>query len=229
MTTLIKLFEEKADLTQEKLEALKQRVEGLVFDLSTKDGFAAAKETRKECKTILEKIDRAAIDYKNEVDAARKGLKKNVEEIYTSTTTPLEEEESRRKAEKKKKEDEKKAAEQAIREQIDGIRVFAQNVYTMSSQEVQDTIEAISTIDITQFGKLQDEADRAKKETISILGSALPLIIKSESAPKPQPVAEQPAPAEKTIWEELADFCDQVGMSLKDSEKLETIIKKYID
>ena len=243
MTTLIALFEKQADLTQEKLKALDEKVSGLVFDLSTPEGFKAAKETRSECKAITEKVARIAIDTKKEIDGERKSLIEKVETIYSGVITPLEEEEKKRKDEKKKKDDAKKAAEKAIRDQIDDIRAFAQDIYSKTSQEVQDTIEAISTIDVTQFGKLQEEATRVKKETINLLGGALSLIIQNENTPKAQPTKTpepdvEPEPVimretlpgvSSTLLGELWIWFEEKGLSYDDFEEVETIICKYTE
>lgn len=201
MTGIIEVFKKEASATQENIEDLKEKVKDLVFDLKTPEGFKAAKDTRAECKSITDKISRIAIDTKNEIDGERKKLTKEVEGIYSGITSPLKIEEDQRKADKKKLDDKKKAAEQAIRDSIDGIRAFAHDLYSKTSQEVQETIEAISTIDVTQFGKLQDEAKRVKKETIDLLGGALPLIIQKENTPKVQPI-QKPAPevTKENVW-----------------------------
>jgi len=180
--SLVEAFKKELSLTEKGLAELTEKKKGLVIDVSTDDGFKLARKERTEQNKLLERIDRIGIDGKKAVDDARGALKESIIEIYSSTVTAFEAEDVRRKQEEKRKKEEEENRINGIREEINGIRLFSSNLHGKPSQELQEIIEAVDMIDVSEsFAELTQEALTTKTETLSELNHALVTAIQNEN------------------------------------------------
>jgi len=180
-TKLTAAFETELNLTEQGFSELTEQKKGLVIDVSTEAGFKLARKERSEQNGTLKDIDRLAVDGKTAIDSVRNTLKERVIGIYAPIVTAFEAENIKRKeAEAKKKEKEAERIK-AIRDQINGIRLWANNLTGKASSEIQDIIEAVYMIDVSEnFAELTQEALTVKKETLGELTLALSSTIQNE-------------------------------------------------
>lgn len=197
-TKLVKAFETELNLTEEGFIELTEQKKGLVIDVKTEEGFKLARKERTERNKTIEGVDRLAIDGKAAVDEARNILKDRINKIYAPTVTSFEAEELRRKEEKKRIAKEEAERIEKIREQINSIRQFSNNLFGKSSEELQGTIEAVDMIDVSEnFAELTQEAMAVKKETLAELNQALSSAIQNEQLEEEREILRQEREAQE--------------------------------
>lgn len=178
---IVQAFEQELNLTEQGLLELIEQKKGLIIDVNTEAGFKLARKERTEQNKIIKNIDDLAITGKKSVDKARSVLKDRVFSIYAPTVTAFEAENLRRQeveAQKKLKEENRI---NTMRERINNIRKLSTDLFDKSSTELQDIIEAVDMIDVSEdFAELTQEALMVKKETLTVLSQALTSSLQSE-------------------------------------------------
>ena len=178
---IVTAFETELNLTEEGFIKLTEQKNGLVIDVKTTEGFKLARKERTERNKTIEGVDRLAIDGKTAVDEARNVLKERINKIYAPIVTAFEVEDLRQKEEKKKKAQDEAERIEKIRDQINSIRLFATNLIGQTSEGLQEIIEAVDMIDVSEsFAELTQDAMSVKKETLADLNQALASAIQNE-------------------------------------------------
>lgn len=177
---LIKAFEKELNLTEKGLAELAESKKGLVFDVSTNDGFKAARKEKTEQNGLLKDIDRLAIDSKSSIDDARKELKSKVEKIYLPTVNAFDNEDAKRKEAKKIQEAAEESRIAEIKKHIASIEDNAKNLHGKSSEEISAIIEAVDLIDVSEFfAEFTTDAMAVIKVTLTELNLALSYAIQN--------------------------------------------------
>lgn len=180
-TKLVAAFENELNLTEQGFIELASQKEGLVIDVKTEAGFKLARKERTEQNKILKNIDDLAISGKRSVDDARNTLKERVSNIYLPIVSAFEAEQEIRKEAARLKAEAEAERVNNIRAEIEGIRQFSMNLTGKDKDELQDIIEAVDMIDVSEnFAELTQEAMQIKKETLSELNLALSAAIQAE-------------------------------------------------
>ena len=180
-TKLVAAFENELNLTEHGLIELANQKKGLAIDVKTEDGFKLARKERTEQNKILKNIDDLAISGKRSVDDARNTLKERVSNIYLPIVSAFEAEQEIRKEAARLKAEAEAERVNNIKVQIEGIRQFSMNLTGKGTKELQEIIEAVDMIDVSEnFAELTQEAMQIKKETLSELNLALSAAIQAE-------------------------------------------------
>lgn len=204
MSKIIKAFEKEVKQTDQDILELTERKKGLVIDMSTDAGFKEGRKERTELNKSLKEIDSIAIQGKNDIDAQRKIYKERVSDIYKPIVDQFETEDLRRKELKKQEEIKEAARVKAIRDEINGIRMFSLNLQGKTSLEISEIIEAVDMIDVAEnFAEHTQEAMQVKSETLGELNVFLSSAIQNEQLTKAR---ETLANEQKELDEERAEF-----------------------
>lgn len=215
---LVQAFETELNLTEQGLRELSEQKKGLVIDVTTESGFKLARKERTEQNKLLKNIDDLAISGKRSVDDARGILKERVTEIYAPNVTAFEAEDIRRKEEAKRLEQIEAERLQNMRNQINSISAFAMNANVKSVAELQDIIEAVDMIDVSEnFAELTQEALAVKKETLASLNISLMSAIQNEQLSAER---EQLRKEREAVEQERAEFARWKAEQAKASEEV---------
>lgn len=170
------------------LAALRQRLDKVVYDVTTPAGMAIARKDRAEIRTLRGKLETArvevkrdALEYGRKVDATAKDIREALEALEANPDAQI-------TAWEESKERERAAKEQAERERVDGIRakiadiarkpVLALGATTETLRRLVGELDAVQ-IEVPVFLEFAREAEGTRATALLALKDAL---AKSEKA-----------------------------------------------
>lgn len=188
-------------VTDNAIEDIKKKHDGLVHDFTNEESFKAAKKVRTEMNKLLERVDRVGIDSAQQVTDMRNELKERIESAYSGTVTPfLIENQSRiDEAKRIKKEKESRIYEQT--QKLALMKGASARALHLPIDDIEDILQDVMGIDIESFdADMKDEAKAAKEISLAQLKDAFEFATQKEDMRKKQEIQAA----------ELADKNDEI-------------------
>lgn len=164
--------------TAAALAQLRERYQGVVYDVTTTAGMKTAKEARAEVRTIrvaLENLRKElkapALERSRLIDDEAKRITAALLEIEEPIDTQIKAEEERKKAEKAAKEAEERARVATILERIASIRNRPAEFIGKTSAEMRERADFLERFVITdeEFAEFTEDAEKARWESVNRL------------------------------------------------------------
>jgi colicin import membrane protein len=178
MTTQIAEYSQ----TEAALADLASRYKGVVYDMTTKEGLAAAKTGRNELRgyrTSLEakrvEIKAPALERCRLIDAEAKRITAELEALENPIAAQIKIEEDRIAAEKAAKEAAERKRMEEIQARMNAMRELPIAAFNCSAEQIQEYVKALEAQEINaeQFGDFVPEAQALKVTTLATIKQTL--------------------------------------------------------
>jgi colicin import membrane protein len=163
------------------LALLREKYEGVVFDVSTANSLQEARnarleirEPRYECEKIRKRLKAPALEYSRRIDTEAARITAELENLETPIDDVIKREEAAAEArrEAKRKAEEERVAR--LRRIVEGIRAWPLDAVNANAQELRDLIDgrdAMVFLDLPE--EIRQEATEAKEEALKKLREML--------------------------------------------------------
>jgi colicin import membrane protein len=174
MTTQIAEYSQ----TEAALGVLADKFKGVVYDVTTKEGMAAAKAGRNEIRgyrTALEakrvEIKAPALERCRLIDAEAKRITAELEALEDPIAAQIKKEEDRIAAEKAAKEEALRRRVEEIQAKLQAMRELPMVSFGATSEQMQEYIAALEAQEITEeaFGDFMSDAENLKIATLATM------------------------------------------------------------
>lgn len=163
--------------TAAALAELRQRYDGIAFDVTTKDGDKSAREARRELvslRTALEarrkELKAPALDYSRRVDAEAKRLTDAILQLEGPIDAQIKSEEARRERERMERIERERQRVAALQARVDAIKAFPVRAAGKGSVVIAALIEDMGDIVIDEsFEEFQQAASDAYYAALNTL------------------------------------------------------------
>jgi colicin import membrane protein len=174
MTTQIAEYSQ----TEAALATLAEQYKGVVYDVTTKEGMAAAKAGRNEIRsyrTALEakrvEIKAPALERCRLIDAEAKRITAELEALEDPIAAQIKKEEDRIAAEKAAKEEALRRRVEEIQARLQAMRELPMVSFSATSEQMQEYITALEAQEISEeaFGDFTSDAENLKAATLATM------------------------------------------------------------
>ena len=164
--------------TAAALAELRQRMAGVVYDITTTKGFEAAKKDRAELRTLRtgleakrKAIKEPALEHCRLIDAEAKRITVEIESLEDPIDKQIKAEEARKEAEKQAKLQAEQARVAGINARINGFQTLCVSAATMSSAEIQATLAKFEAepVEVDVYEEYLALAQQKKAEAVAHL------------------------------------------------------------
>jgi colicin import membrane protein len=178
MTTQIAEYSQ----TEAALGVLADKFKGVVYDVTTKEGMAAAKAGRNEIRsyrTALEakrvEIKAPALERCRLIDAEAKRITAELEALEDPIAAQIKKEEDRIAAEKAAKEEALRRRVEEIQGRLASMRELPVTAFTATSEQLAEYIEVLESAPMTEelYGDFLADAEHLKAATLTTLKGML--------------------------------------------------------
>jgi colicin import membrane protein len=197
--------------TEAALATLAERYKGVVYDVTTKEGMAAAKAGRNEIRgyrTALEakrvEIKAPALERCRLIDSEAKRITAALEDLEGPIAAQIKKEEDRIAAEKAAKEEALRKRTEEIMNRLQAMRELPVKAFSATSEQMQEFITALESQEINEetFGDFQSDAENLREATLATLKLNLNTKLQQEAEAKR--LAEERAELERKQAEQAA-------------------------
>lgn len=179
--------------TEAALAELGEKYKGVVYDVTTKEGMAAAKAGRNELRgyrTALEakrvEIKAPALERCRLIDAEAKRITAELEALEDPIAAQIKKEEDRIAAEKAAKEEAQRKRMEEIQARLTAMRELPITSFSATSEQMQEYITALEAQEITPevFGDFVSDAENLKQATLATMKLNLNTKLQQEAEAK---------------------------------------------
>lgn len=168
--------------TEAGLQELRQRMQGVVYDVATTAGMKQAKEDRRECvslRTSLEamrkEIKAPALERCKAIDSEAKRITEEILKLETPIDETIKAEEAKKAAEKAEKERIEKDRVEGIKAKIEIIKGYPLKAIDVTAARLAEVLPGVENLNITEeeYQEFTAEAQFALMESVSRLRKML--------------------------------------------------------
>lgn len=169
------------DKVRAGLDQLSEKYSGVIFEVATKEGMAAAKEARATVREPRYEVERIRKEAKapilalgKHLDSTAAAITREIEKIEHPICKQIDEEEARIEAEKQARIAAEAARVKRHRDQIEAIRMLPVKLVGKSSTDVRSSIDFLGAVKVTpeefeEFFETALEAHKTASEALALL------------------------------------------------------------
>lgn len=199
--------------TEAALSELRDRLAGVLYDVTTTEGMKSARQDRKELvtlRTTLEakrkEIKEPALERCRAIDAEAKRITAAILELEEPIDRQIKVEEERKAEEKRQREEAEAKRLQEIHGKIAAISSLTLKTFDMTADQVEEFLRKVTeTLPITaeEFGEFVGQAIEAKSNTITTLQETLVVKRRAEAEAEAARIEQERLAAEREEQERL--------------------------